>query len=495
MCLTRTEKGDDQLTKQWSEDMNGLLIINGLLSAIVATFLMLSFPRLSPDSGDQTVALLTQLINASTGAHVEVQNISFKAPASIVRVSVMWSLSLVLSLCCALLTTPMQQWARVYLDYAQSGPPRKRARIRQYLFEGVDEFRLRQAIGTIPFLLHTSVSFFFAGLIDFLLPINTVVAYSALGCVAAFAFIYVILTLLPIFHPNCPYRTPVSGITYISFELSATSFFWVVQAIKRIFHGLLMEIWRWSHLDVQWFRKDWPTKWRAMLKAEVDTHFDRFFYGLQCRVELGAMKASPGVGVNALRGTLTAFDEEKECEDFAACMPGSFDSQEPDATSTMLSLMSDQSTPEPILGSRLRELLTTCLPGSSLLTEDQRTIRLRVCLTCLWYSLGALNHQVLEVPKNLGDPLAPYFRDTFASPQRIRWIQTEKDFASRLLGRCFGSLVVKKLASDTVLLHPPAPASDPPLRILLAYRLSLRPPANKCGTGFTTKAPTILQTS
>jgi hypothetical protein len=242
---------------------------------------MLSFPRLSPDSGDQTVALLTQLVNASTGVHVEVQNIPFKAPASIVRV-------------------------------------------------------------------------------------------------VAFAFIYLILTLLPILHPNCPYRTPLSGITYISFELSASSFFWVVKAIERIFHGLLMEIWRWSHLDVQGSRKDWPAKWRAMLKAKVDTHFDRFFYGLQCRVELGAMKATPGVGVNALRGTLTAFDEEKECEDFAACMPGSFDSQEPDATSTMLSLMSDQSTPKPILGTRLRGLLTTCLPGSSLLTEEQRTIRLRV---------------------------------------------------------------------------------------------------------------------
>jgi hypothetical protein len=30
----------------------------------------------------------------------------------------------------------------------------------------------------------------------------------------------------------------------------------------------------------------------------------------------------------------------------------------------------------------------------------------------------------------------------------IRWIQTEKDFAVHLLGRCFGSLVVNKLASD-----------------------------------------------
>jgi hypothetical protein len=56
-------------------------------------------------------------------------------------------------------------------------------------------------------------------------------------------------------------------------------------------------------------------------------------------------------------------------------------------------------------------------------------------------------------------PLAPYVRAVFASPQVIQWIQTERDFASRLLGRCFGSLVVKKLASD---IASPARAGIPP---------------------------------
>jgi len=45
-------------------------------------------------------------------------------------------------------------------------------------------------------------------------------------------------------------------------------------------------------------------------------------------------------------------------------------------------------------------------------------------------------------------PLAPYVRAIFASPEVIGWIQTEEDPATRLLGRCFGSLIVKKLAND-----------------------------------------------
>lgn len=351
----------------------------------------------------------------------------------------------------------MQQWARVYLDYARIGPPRKQARIQEYMCEGVEKFRLQRAIGTIPFLLHVSVFLFFAGLIDFLLPVNTVVAYSALGCMATCAFGYVISTFLPIWYPNCPYRTPLSGITYISYQLFASSLFWAAKLIEGIFHGLLMEIWRWFNLDVQKTRKDWLANW---IEDKVATHYDRFLYGLQCRVELGAKKAKSNVGANALRWTLAAFNEEKECEDFVACMPGFFHSSEPDAASTMfsfmsdrptpdaastmLSLMPDQPTPKPILEIRLLELLSTCLPAaSSLLTEEQRKKRLRVCLTGLWYCLRAFNYPTISE-----EPLPLYISNTFASPQMIRWILTEEDPAARLLGRCFGSLVVKKLASE-----------------------------------------------
>ena len=130
----------------------------------------------------------------------------------------------------------------------------------------------------------------------------------------------------------------------------------------------------------------------------------------------------------------------REFEDFAARMPGFFDSFAPStATSAMLSLLSEQPTSEPILGSRLRDLLQTCLPGTSPLTEEQRNNRLRVCMS-LWYCLRAYN--------NSGVPLAPFVRAIFASPEVIGWIRTEQDPAIRLLGRCFGSLVVKKLASD-----------------------------------------------
>ncbi|KAF8258480.1 hypothetical protein EI94DRAFT_1551682, partial [Lactarius quietus] len=172
MYLTEAKKEDEQITNNWTEDTGGVLVFTGLFSSIIATFISISLPGLSPDPNAPTVALLTQLVNISSGVPVVPQNTPFTAPASIVRVNVMWLLSLILSLSCALLATLMQQWARRYMDYARhGGAPRKQARIRAYMFEGVTIFRMSQAVEAMPLLLHTSVFLFFAGLIEFLFTI------------------------------------------------------------------------------------------------------------------------------------------------------------------------------------------------------------------------------------------------------------------------------------------------------------------------------------
>ncbi|KAI9439752.1 hypothetical protein H4582DRAFT_1876757, partial [Lactarius indigo] len=324
MYLTGAEKDDVQMTENWARDTEGILVFTGLFSATVAAFTVESYKGLSPCPSDQTVALLaqisSQLVNISTGVPAVVQDMPpFKPPASVVRVNVMWSISLVLSLACGLSITLMQQWSRRYLKYTQHrGAPRKRARVRAYMFEGVEKFRLSQAIEAAPLLLHISVFLFFTGLIDFLIDINEVVSFSAIGCIVIFALIYAILTLSPSLHLNSPYRTPLSGITYILFQLSALNLFSTVKTIEGIFHGLLLEIKRWSHSRVQRSPNDWPTKWRTILEDKVSTHYERFLHGLRWRIELGAMEAPSSVDASALHWTLTTLDEDKEFEDFAS---------------------------------------------------------------------------------------------------------------------------------------------------------------------------------
>ncbi|KAH9071517.1 hypothetical protein EDB83DRAFT_2221031, partial [Lactarius deliciosus] len=223
MYLTEAEEQDKEITESWKGEAEGILVFTGLFSATVAAFIIESYKQLSPDSGDTTNALLTQisqqLVNISNGTPLTsvAAQISqpFRPTASAVRVNVLWFLSLVFSLTCALSATLMQQWARRYQELAQRrGAPHKRARMRAYIFDGIRKFKMTRAILTMPTLLHISVFLFFAGLIDFLFPINKTVAYSILVSIALFAIAYAILTILPNLYLNCPYRTPLSGITW-----------------------------------------------------------------------------------------------------------------------------------------------------------------------------------------------------------------------------------------------------------------------------------------
>ncbi|KAI0266202.1 hypothetical protein BC834DRAFT_986485 [Gloeopeniophorella convolvens] len=243
MYLTEAEKQDKEITESWKGDTDGILVFvmsnallkTGLFSATVAAFIIESYKQLSPDSGDTTVVLLTQisqqLVGISNGTRLQdftpPSNQAFTPPASAIRVNIMWFLSLILSLTCALSATLMQQWARRYLELAQRrGAPHKRARIRAYIFDGIKGFKLSRAVETMPTLLHISVFLFFIGLFDFLLAIDHTVAFFVLGFIVAFAFAYLVLTALPNFFLNCPYRTPLSGFTWkISQILYSLSFF------------------------------------------------------------------------------------------------------------------------------------------------------------------------------------------------------------------------------------------------------------------------------
>ena len=368
--------------------------------------------------------------------------------ASAIRVNALWILSLVLSLTCALAATLVQQWARQYLRHAQHrGAPHKRARMRAYIFDGIEKFKLKQAIEAITALLHVSVFLFFAGLVDFFFPINTTIAYFTLGCVLLFALAYTTLTILPHLRFESPYRTPLSGITWRLSQRSFYVIFRVIRGVEGQLHDFLLMLWDWTHREVTepltGLPDSGPTKWREVLDDQVEKHQRWFSDGLRKSVELSAADAPPTVDEHALEWTLTALDEDKEIEDFAARIPGFFDSHSiPDPASAILPLMSDRLTTNSILGTRLSDLLKTCISGTSQLTEDDRKRRLRVCLKSLWCCGKAYDQQRGK------EPLPSYFRIVFASPEMTHRIRSEQDLASRVIGRCFGALVAKKLTAD-----------------------------------------------
>jgi hypothetical protein len=422
----------------------------GLFSATVASFIIESYQNLSPNSSDTTNALLAQisqqLVEISHGTpliSIPAQTSQpFKPTASAVRVNVYWFLSLILSLTCALSATLMQQWARRYRELAQRrGAFHRRGRMRAFIFDGISRFRMARAVATMPTLLHISVFLFFAGLVEFLFPIYVTVAYAVLGCIGVFAVAYAILTVLPNIYLNCPYSTPLSGITWRITQFSVMGSLWTVLGIEKLFRKSLSKLLSLANRHV--LEPDWLKRRRETLEDQVKTRRQWFTQGMHKSVELSAYRADSTVVTRALEWTLAALDEDKEIEDFSARVPGFFDSRVvSDATLAVLPLMSHQPNTDPIFGPRLYDLLNTCIPETSILDEKIRTKRLRACMKCLW-SFGKAYNQ-------LGSSrlLPSYFPNALATPEITRSVHAEEDSDIRLTGCCFGVLIANKLAAD-----------------------------------------------
>lgn len=224
------------LLQQLSNSLLKSLSQAGLFSAIVTAMIVESYISLVPDPNDKTVALLLQ-ISMQLGGNMSMSENppvdSFNPTSSALRVNICWFLSLCLGLTCALAATLVQQWsatrisglyptrtnlaelnrARSYLQAIEKRPaPQVKARIRSYLYQGIDDFAMCTIVEGIPTLLHCSVFLFLFGLVDFLYSINTAVALVTMCAVATCFTLYAIITFLPIINHQCPYRTPFSEV-------------------------------------------------------------------------------------------------------------------------------------------------------------------------------------------------------------------------------------------------------------------------------------------
>ncbi|KAH9175828.1 hypothetical protein EDB89DRAFT_2133741 [Lactarius sanguifluus] len=192
-------------------------------------------------------------------------------------------------------------------------------------------------------------------------------------------------------------------------------------------------------------------RWRETIENQVKTRRQWFSQGMRKSVKLCAYTADSTVVTSALEWTLTALDEDKEIEDFAARVPGFFDSRVvPDATLSVLPLMSHRPNANPIFGSRLYDLLKTCISETSPLDDKMRKNRLRVCMKYLWHFGQKYNE--------LGPSqvLPSYFPDALASPGITRriWLYGGDNVMSSLLASAvFASLPVGR--PGTYRLHLP----------------------------------------
>ncbi|KAJ7580292.1 hypothetical protein C8J56DRAFT_279332 [Mycena floridula] len=199
--------------------MDGLLLFAALFSAVVTAFIVESYRlNLSPDPAAIAVLLLYQIsqqlsiVTNSTEFTLEPILLPHLTSA-LPTLTVITNICLALSLTCALTAILIQQWA---LDYVRGIERREApgiwARIRSYLFEGVENSNVAATVDGTPLLLHASLFFFFIGLIFFLHPINAVMTFLTASILGAFRIADLSATVAPPIDTTSPISTPLTTL-------------------------------------------------------------------------------------------------------------------------------------------------------------------------------------------------------------------------------------------------------------------------------------------
>ncbi|KAJ7488173.1 hypothetical protein FB451DRAFT_1529290, partial [Mycena latifolia] len=228
--ISEAEKYDRALVEGWKSDMDGLLIFAGLFSAILTAFLIESYKSLTPDQAAITITLLAQIsrqLDASLNAtSLDLSTLTtFRPTSSSIACNTFWFLSLGFSLTCAFIAILVEQWARDFIQKTEMRPsPVIRARIYSYLYHGLQRFGMHTTVTCLPLLLHASLLLFFAGLVAFLQPVNTLLMTIVALLLGAISATYICLTVLPILFSDSPYRTPLSSVVWACFLRLRTAF-------------------------------------------------------------------------------------------------------------------------------------------------------------------------------------------------------------------------------------------------------------------------------
>ncbi|KAI9431711.1 hypothetical protein H4582DRAFT_1765449, partial [Lactarius indigo] len=213
---------DEALFRGILAEMDGVPTFAGLFAVVITSFLLDSLKDLQPDPAQQSiyyqqqsVAMLAQISQqiASIAPQVSISSTppppypAFKTSDTAIRVNSLWLFGLVLSLCAALLATFVQQRIRSYMEVLQEyGHPLKRARFRQYFFQGT--LLTRFAARMVPLLIRFSLFLFFYGLIFSVLNANTSIGAGTILSICVYGSLSLYSTFGPLWKPQLLYQTP-----------------------------------------------------------------------------------------------------------------------------------------------------------------------------------------------------------------------------------------------------------------------------------------------
>uniref|UniRef100_A0A0W0EWC8 DUF6535 domain-containing protein n=1 Tax=Moniliophthora roreri TaxID=221103 RepID=A0A0W0EWC8_MONRR len=234
--LETVNKYDEDMVKNWKEDIDTLLVFAGLFSAVVTAFAIESYQWLSEDPEDTTIVLLTQISQQLRDPNMNVtrsDSETFHPDASLVLINCFWFLSLILALMSGLLALLCKQWLREHTRDTHTRTVTEALALRQLRRDSLEKWRVPQLVATTPVLLEVALLLFFAGLLDLAWTRNLAVFAICMVAVGLGAGFYIVTAVLPLitnmytdlhhgrdeilpFCFICPYKSPQALAVYHS---------------------------------------------------------------------------------------------------------------------------------------------------------------------------------------------------------------------------------------------------------------------------------------
>lgn len=247
----------------------------GLFSAVLSAFVDIAVALLQEDIPAATLTTLRHM--SAQNANYTVQGdfihstspaplsfTQFEPTANAIRINNLWNASLVISLATASFGILVKQWLREYTKFVTSFP-QGRLRIRKFRRSGLETWKVLTIAACLPLLLQLALGLFFLGLCYYTAELHSSVRNTTLPLVAGWAFIFLFVTVSPLFSAHCPYKTPALDSLVVAIRSmlrTARIAFW---------KNLLQRV-----ANVHW---NWNSSFRGRIARVVygwvSQHFDR----------------------------------------------------------------------------------------------------------------------------------------------------------------------------------------------------------------------------
>ena len=314
-----------------------------------------------------------------------------------------------------MLATFIQRWARRYIRITRSSrySPHKRARLRAFFSDGVDQWHVLWAVEALPTLLHLSLFLFFVGLVIYLLSINHFVFGTVVWWVVLSLMAYLSIALLPVFWPNSPYYAPLSSILWSLYAGISYAAFSVLSS--PVFH----------HLGVD----------ATGFSSSRDYYRKRIFKDIGKIAEETTLQQSSVIDAHILEAIFDALGEDGAWEMFFKAVPGFFDSGLVNISKEHLSNVFRNKFNQALGG------FLHCTFSISSVSESLRSDRLAICLNAAHAALGS--DGVFQILQDILNGRWPELLQSVEMAHSLRrWSRTNEERFTPNVRRIVAQIVV-----------------------------------------------------